>query len=338
MPKITEISEVLTLPNHCPFDSVAGVVATVYDWEEKQGKRGPYGIQNVELRDRTPGSTQRIKVFLMGQPPISKESKGQQILFTTGGKPDSLARADNDYQGKTTLQLTVKGGSTWCLLRDGVPVSPTPTAQPPPQAPQRPASTPDHLEGDPHPAQAQNTPQQPSTATARDFYQQPNAPGSVTVTIPTPAEAIDQVKEGMKRPALAILLCMEMVDTIEAAYWRRLNERLNKVEQSSQEAATIRGLLHVNNESNPALRLELLRSLLIQGGQSGLWDDLPYVSLERRSAASVEPPAPPAAPVPAPVQVPTPPAAQPAPAKASKPKLAGPGEPGYNIDVEGEPF
>lgn len=331
MPKITEISEVLTLPNHCPFDSVAGVVATVYDWEEKQGKRGPYGIQNIELRDRTPGSTQRIKVFLMGQPPISKESKGQQILFTTGGKPDSLARADNDYQGKTTLQLTVKGGSTWCLLRDGVPVSPPPPAQPAPQAAQRPASTPDHLEGDPHPAQAQNTPQQASTA---------NGSLTVTVTIPTPAEAIAQVKEGMKRPALAILLCLEKVDEILAARFRRLNERLAKLESGSEEAFYVNGLIKECHEPNPELKLELLRSLLIQGGQSGLWDMLPLVSLERKPAAPVEPPAPvaPLSPFPPSTPVPGGNVHGGNAGRPPKPKLAGPGEPGYNIDVDGEPF
>jgi hypothetical protein len=316
MPKITEISEVLTLPNHCPFDSVAGVVATVYDWEEKQGKRGPYGIQNIELRDRTPGSTQRIKVFLMGQPPISKESKGQQILFTTGGKPDSLARADNDYQGKTTLQLTVKGGSTWCLLRDGVPVSPTPPAQPPSQPQQRHQEAPnDQLAGDPTP-QAQTHAQRPSTAQ-----------GDVSVTIPTAAQAIAQVKEGMKRPALAILLCLEEVDVICVARFRRLVEKLNKAEPGSSEASYTNQLLKEEDEPNPELRIELLRSLLIQGGQSGLWDLLPLVSLDKK-------PTPPPAEAPAPVSAPPVAPAQPAPAKATKPQLPSHGQPGYNIDQD----
>ena len=316
MPKITEISEVLSTPNNCPFDAVCGVVSVAYPATEKEGKRGPYLIQNIELRDRTPGSTQRIKVFMMGLPEISKDLKGQQIIFTTGGKSkDNLARADNEWEGKTTLQLTAKGGTTWDILRDGVPVSP-PAAQPPSQpSPRHQEAINDHLAGDPTP-QAQTHAQRPSTAQ-----------GDVSVTIPTAAQAIAQVKEGMKRPALAILLCLEEVDVICVARFRRLVEKLNKAEPGSSEASYTNQLLKEEDEPNPELRIELLRSLLIQGGQSGLWDLLPLVSLDKK-------PTPPPAEAPAPVSAPPVAPAQPAPAKATKPQLPSHGQPGYNIDQD----
>ena len=48
MPKITEIFEVLSTPNNCPFDAVCGVVSVAYPATEIEGKRGPYLIQNIE--------------------------------------------------------------------------------------------------------------------------------------------------------------------------------------------------------------------------------------------------------------------------------------------------
>lgn len=323
MPKITEISQVLQVPNGCPFESVAAVLQDIYPIGPKQrgeGKYGPWTMQNISLRDRTAHAT--VKATLWNQPEMSKQSKGQAVLIEAGEK-GGLSVKENSYKGKTEMQLEVKGGCTVSFLRSDGTVEPQVAAAPPPAVPQARQEPPDHLAGDPVTSRPANTPQTPVAA-----------PEGISVTMPTPAQAIAQaiaqVKEGMKRPALAILLCLEKVDEILAARSRRLHERLEKLETASEEAAFVHKLVVEADEPNPALKLELLRSLLIQGGQCGLWDLLPCVSLSKPTPPPVEAPVPeaPVAPAAPAVQLP----ANTLKAPNQKVKHPGPGEPGYNIE------
>lgn len=113
------ISKIRTYEHGDELASVSGMLENVWERKTGTGKKGPWSIQNLMLKDAT-GS---IKVTLFGRKECPKSMEGKQVELL------NCLVDDNTYNGKTTRTVKVTEDSNVKTLDIGPQASPpTPAA------------------------------------------------------------------------------------------------------------------------------------------------------------------------------------------------------------------